>query len=373
MAVSGFETVSTNSFYSNTRWFPKSEPVPSVKLAVRLLSTLYSRWMNRWEANLANADTDRVVRPFDWGLDWLGLDAGEDPGGALNRFAAQSVLESEHFFAATPRPAFRLDGATLSFESQVQSPHQENNTVYAEYFPSPESRGRAVLVIPQWNSDEQSHIGLCRLLNRAGLSALRMSKAYHHRRKPPHLNRADYHVSSNLGRTIQATRQSAIDARSCLDWLESRGYSRLGVLGSSLGSCVALLTVAHDPRPRAAVFNHVSAWFGDVVWTGVSCRHIRQALEGHVTQEGLRRYWAPISPASYMDRLAGRDLRTLLIWADRDTTFLPEYSQLALRGFRERRIPHSEVRLPCGHYTLGKFPFNWLDGIAMTRFLRRSL
>jgi hypothetical protein len=320
--------------------------------------------MSRWEASLANADTNRVARPFEWGLDWLGL----DPGGG-----DPAVARSDLFFAAPPRVEFRLEGRTLSFESHIESPHPENNTVHAEYFRSPESRGRAVLVIPQWNSDDASHIGLCRLLNRAGLSALRLSNAYHHRRKPPHLERADYHVSSNLGRTLQATRQSAIDARSCLDWLESRGYTRLGVLGSSLGSCVALLAVAHDPRPVAAVFNHVSAWFGDVVWSGVSCRHIRRTLDGVVTQADLRRFWAPISPASYMHRLRDRNVRTLLIWADRDTTFLPEYSQLALGMFRDQAIPHREVRLPCGHYTLAKFPFNWWDGLAMTRFLRSTL
>ncbi len=333
---------------------------------------LYSKWMNRWENQLANRDSNRVVRPFEWGLDWLGLDESNgNSGNALARFSDASARDSERFFSYQPVEDFRLEKGTLSFTSPVESPHAENNTAYAEYFPV--AGERAVLVIPQWNSDPQGHIGLCKLLNRFGLSALRLSKAYHHRRMPPELQRADYHVSSNLGRTIHATRQSAIDARACLDWLEARGYQHLGILGTSLGSCVALLTAAHDQRLQAGVFNHVSMNFSDVVWTGLSCRHIRQSLDPHVTREQMRQFWRVISPAAYLDRLVGRDLKTLLIWADHDTTFLPEFSREALDGFRKRGIPHKEIRLPCGHYTSGKFPFNLWDGLVMCRFLHRML
>lgn len=333
---------------------------------------LYSRWMNSWEERLSNADTNRTPHPFEWGLDWLGIEAA-DPRAALECFSAEAVENSQSFYRHRARDDFRLDGSTVTFTSEIETPYPENNTVFAEYFPAPDSKGRAVLVIPQWNSDEQSHIGLCRLLNRFGLSALRMSKAYHHRRKPAHLKRADYHVSANLGRTVHAMRQSVLDARACLDWLETRGYRRLGILGTSLGSCVSLLTAAHDPRPRAAVFNHVSMHVGDVVWTGVSCRHIRRTLEGEVAQDDLRRFWSAISPASYLERLRARELGIQLIWASHDTTFRPEYSRLVLDGFRRLEIPHEEVLLPCGHYTTAKFPFNWWDGLSMTRFLRKRL
>ena len=30
----------------------------------------YARWMNAWEQRLCDGATDRVVRPFEWGLDW---------------------------------------------------------------------------------------------------------------------------------------------------------------------------------------------------------------------------------------------------------------------------------------------------------------
>lgn len=338
------------------------------------MRVLYSRWMVNWENRLAHRDINRVVRPFEWGLEWLdGAAVNGNPGRDLDQYVASAIANSDSFFAHRTPDRFHLKGSTLSFRSPVESPHEVNNTVCAEYLPAENHRGRAVLVLPQWNSDAESHLGLCRLLNRFGISALRMSLAYHHRRMPPELQRADYHVSANLGRTIHATRQSVLDARACLDWLEQQGYTRLGILGTSLGSCVTLLAAAHDPRPRVGVFNHVSMHFADVVWTGISCRHIQASVHGVTTQEDLRRYWSVISPATFLDRLQGRNLDSLLIWGSHDTTFLPEYSRQVVEGFRERGLPHTAVCLPCGHYTSGKFPFNLWDGLAMCRFLRRRL
>jgi hypothetical protein len=335
---------------------------------------LYARWMGRWENRLATRDTNRVVRPLDWGWEWLdGVEVNGNPVKSLERFSAAAVSRSDDFFAYQTPADFRLDNGTLRFTSAVRTPHEDNNTVYADYFPAPKPTGRAVLVLPQWNSDARSHIGLCKLLNRYGISALRMSLAYHDRRMPPELQRADYHVSSNLGRTIHATRQSAIDGRSCLDWLASRGYKKLAISGTSLGSCVALLITAHDRRPMAGVFNHVSMNFGDVVWTGVSCRHIRQSLEDHLTQEELVKCWSAISPSSYLNRLSGRDLPVLLIWASHDTTFLPEYSREVLASFGRLGLRHQARRLPCGHYTSGKMPFALWDGLTIARFLHKEL
>jgi hypothetical protein len=31
----------------------------------------YENWIHRWENELAGSDTNRVVRPFEWGTDWL--------------------------------------------------------------------------------------------------------------------------------------------------------------------------------------------------------------------------------------------------------------------------------------------------------------
>ncbi len=184
------------------------------------------------------------------------------------------------------------------------------------------SRTACVVLLPHWNSDAIAYTGLCRVLNLLGISVLRLSMPYHDIRMPADTRRADYAVSANIGRTLDACRQAVIDVRCCLDWLEQQGYSRLGILGTSLGSCYAFLATAHDPRIRVAAFNHASTYVADVVWHGQSTRHIRQGLEPQIDLERLRALWSGISPISYFEQFARWPKKSLIIYAKYDLTFL---------------------------------------------------
>src|ERR1700679_1854543 len=37
----------------------------------KTVAKLYARWMYRWETALTTRDTTRIVRPVEWGFDWL--------------------------------------------------------------------------------------------------------------------------------------------------------------------------------------------------------------------------------------------------------------------------------------------------------------
>jgi hypothetical protein len=119
------------------------------------------------------------------------------------------------------------------------------------------------------------------------------------------------------------------------------------------------------------VFNHVSPYFADVVWEGLSTRHVRAGLEGHITLERLRNLWMPISPWPFIDRVRGRHVR--LIYASYDETFPVHLSREFLGEFRRRQVPHEVRVLPCGHYTTGKAPFKFVDGYYLTEFLVKKL
>jgi hypothetical protein len=232
--------------------------------------------------------------------------------------------------------------------------------------------------MPQWNADAFSHNALCAIFNRMGISALRLSKPYHDIRRPAELERSDYAVSANIGRTISACRQAVVDIRCCVDWLEDQGYEHFGVLGTSLGSCYAFLASAHDPRIRVNAFNHASTSFGDVVWAGQSTRHILQGLEeAGLTQERLRALWSAVSPVSYYDRImsaeaAGRDKKALVVYADYDLTFPREYSLQVIEAFNRIGLNYERRVLPCGHYTTGETPFQYIDGWYMGSFVYRA-
>jgi dienelactone hydrolase len=227
-------------------------------------------------------------------------------------------------------------------------------------------------VIPQWNADAESHNALCRIFNWLGISALRISMPYHDVRMAAELQRADYAVSANIARTIDATRQGIVDIRSCLDWLEQQGYTELGVMGTSLGSCYAFIAAAHDTRVKVAAYNHASTYFGDVVWTGQSTRHIRAGVEQELTQERLRDVWRCISPMSYFDRYERVKRKSLIIYATYDLTFLPEFSRIIVGEFQRRKLDAEFKILPCGHYTTGETPYKYLDAFHIARFLKRA-
>lgn len=355
-------------------------------------------YFHRWEQRLADVSRDdRVVRDFDWGLDWLDTStrpSGTEPQSPFETISAwveEVMKDTDVFYTPSPTRDYTLtpasealraggEAGTLTFPSGFTTPHAENNTVYARYFPASPIRKprsgatparRAVVVLAQWNSEAEGHIGLCKLLAKLGIASLRISLPYHDHRMPPELTRADYVVSSNIVRTLQVCRQAVMDVRRALWWLRDQGYERLGLLGTSIGSCLAMLTSVHEPLVQAQALNHVSPFFADVVWRGLSTEHVRKGLDGHIDLEQLRELWAPISPWSYLNRVAGK--KTLLVYAKYDLTFPVDLSLVLVDEWKRRDRSLRVATLPCGHYTTGKAPFSWLDGWYLGNFLGRNL
>ena len=228
---------------------------------------MIQRFFHAWERRLVAVTTDRVVRPFEWGLDWVDdADHSLAPGEALRAWASRAVTDSDGFYRteSIDTTDFTLLGDEVSFPSPFKTPHHENNTVRARYFPADQPSNtpkRAVVVLPQWNADPAGHVGLSQLIAKFGISAIRLSLPYHDNRMPPELHRADYIVSANVGRTLQVCRQAVLDTRRTIDWLITQGYEQIGLLGTSLGSCLAMLTAAHDPRISVAALNHIFTIF----------------------------------------------------------------------------------------------------------------
>ena len=397
-----------------------------------MLKKRYASWMYRWETKLTTRDENRIVRPLEWGFEWIepflqqhklsALDPRRYPDNAgaaeaaMTRINETLIRHSNNFFGYERPTDFRLEerfpqlfptnvrpetmaqdaelrrraengeiprAQYLRFTSPERTPYPENDLVNARWFPVPEHKDRsrprqAIVVLPQWNADAFSHNALCTIFNRMGISALRLSKPYHDIRRPTELERSDYAVSANVGRTLSACRQAVVDIRCCIDWLEEQGYEQFGVLGTSLGSCYAFLASAHDKRIRVNAFNHASTSFGDVVWAGQSTRHIRQGLEeAGLTQERMRALWSAVSPMSYYEKFAGAaaggpDKKVLLVYADYDLTFPREYSLQVLDAFKRHGLNFEARVLPCGHYTTGETPYKYIDGWYMGSFVYRA-
>jgi len=324
-------------------------------------------------------DTNRVVRPFAWGLEFItGHVNGDDPRAVLARHTELAMAASEQFYELPDIPDYTLEDQVLTWTSAVKTPSPENNVARARLFTPRRERKKkpraAILVLPQWNAQPDSHVEACRIFNSLGITALRLTLPYHEERRPAELERAEHLVSSNIGRTIQSMRQAVLDARAAVRWLKQQGFERIGVLGTSVGSCTAFLTFAHDPAIDVGVFNHVSGYFADVVWKGISTLHVRESIEPNVTLDELREFWKPISPVPFIPRLLGMKPRPMrFISAKYDLTFPAELSREVIDGVKNLGIDLDVVWLPCGHYTLAEMPWKAIDAWKIATFFRKHL
>jgi hypothetical protein len=359
------------------------------------------RWLERrirrYEHRRWTTDDNRRVQPFAWGLQHIGGDPDHpDPAAFLRRYSRETIATSHDWFGIGAAPDYRLDSNNvLTFTSSIESPWPENNTVYAQFFPArsaavPLTRngarphtGRsahrpgnslpAVLLLPNWNAKWHGQRGLCAWLQRVGITVLRMSLPYHDRRMARGHERADQLVGPNIGLTLQANRQAVHDARRCLRWLEQQGFTRLGILGTGIGSSVGYITLVHEPALRAGGFFHVSTYFADVVSQGMTTTHVWESLRHHVTVDELREYWAPVSPMPYVECGMGLGKNVFMVYGKYDPTFLPELTEQMLAALCRYGAPPRTLALHCGHYSLELPPFSHIAGYRMLSFFRSAL
>ena len=336
---------------------------------------MLKRWMHNRERHFAMLNANRVVREFGWGMEYVADNPnGADPRKFFSDYSKNVIADSDEFFFAPDIGDYKLEGDGLTWTSAIKTPSPENNTAYAQFFPHAENKKSAVVVLPHWNAKAGTYFDLCKVFNKVGVSALRVTLPYHEQRMPPELERADYLVAPNVGRTLQSLRQSVVDTRAAVRWLKEQGYEKVGVVGTSIGSCVGFFAFAHDLDIEAGVFNHVSGYVADVVWQGLSTYHVKEGIGENVTLDELREYWLPISPMVYMDKLARMPTRPQrYIYTLYDLTFPVNLSRDMMRSLREHKIAHSAVKIPCGHYTLGEKPWVYLDGWKIVSFLRKHL
>jgi pimeloyl-ACP methyl ester carboxylesterase len=332
----------------------------------------YIRW--REQTLAGQGDPHKVVDPMEFGLETLIADGQtSDPLAALADYSHRHLAESERYFGAEESGAkFLHHNNELFFASPIVTETLENNLVTCRLFET-SRRERAVVLFPHWNAAGADYDGFARLLRLLGITVLRMTLPYHEGRRPGSDRMDRLMVSANLGRTIRSCRQAILEGRLAIGWLRRRGYDRIGVVGSSLGSSIASIVAAHDQRVRALALLFAASDFGEVVWTGRATRHIRKALDGRLTQTQLSEVWSLISPVSYVPRLRNNDVPTLIVSGREDEVFRPYLTERFVEALREHSVPHWWKVWPCGHYTMGTFPFNASVLTTVARFLRERL
>jgi dienelactone hydrolase len=235
----------------------------------------------------------------------------------------------------------------LKFPSAVESPHVENNTVYAEYYrPNGAGPFPAVIVLDITGGDQSISRLICMHLCRHRIAGLFVQMAYYGPRRPAGSNLRL--VSTDLPQTLSAIRQTVLDLRLAAAWMESRPEldgKRLGILGTSLGSFMAALAGEMEPKLNRVALLLGGGGLVDGYYDhpkAAAYRKVFEALGG--TKEMIARVIAPVDPITRADRL--KDRKLLMLAGKRDDVVPPSMAQALWEASGKQKI----VWYDCTHY-----------------------
>ncbi len=112
-----------------------------------------------------------------------------------------------------------------------------------------------------------------------GIPALLMILPFHFDRTPPGMTGGAKIMMEGLEGSMLDFSQCVIDARTCLDYLTSRGIAAkgtAGIMGVSFGGMIATITMGVDSRFRKGVFLVTGGNYFSITWHGLATRHLRK-------------------------------------------------------------------------------------------------
>ena len=310
-----------------------------------------------WERRLASITKDRVVRPFDWGLDWMPAN-GHRPRAPhrltiLDDWVSHVMADTDAFFTPAPTADYTLEraggGRRASADVSERARHAASREQHRLLPPVSGPRS--------WRAERRRAAGSPR--RRAGAAAVELRPGRsrravpaagderHERAAPQPAVSRSADAAGAAPRRLHRQRQRRADGagvppggarRAAGDRLAGAARASIASAFSarSLGSCLSLLTTAHEPLIRAQALNHISPYFADVVWRGLSTRHVREGLDGHIELDLLRAVVAADQPVVVSGAACGI-AQTLLVYARYDLTFPVDLSEELVRQFRELR------------------------------------
>lgn len=247
--------------------------------------------------------------------------------------------------ARQPEPGFTTQ--PLTFNSSVNSPFPENNTVHAVYYrPMGPGPFPTTIVLDITGGDQSLTRFISGYLARNGVGALFMQMAYYGPRRPPGTSMKL--MSTNLLRTLPGIRQTVLDIRTARAWLASRpevDKGRIGVSGTSLGSLFASLSGSLEPRFDRVVILLGGGGMVEGFHDHPQGRPVFKALaEYGLDKETIAFLLAPYDPVTWAGGLKGR--KVLMLEASRDEILTPS---MATRLWKAAGQPEI-VWFDCTHY-----------------------
>ncbi len=274
-------------------------------------------------------------------------------------------LEAHDFdFELRPRQVLPVSGfevLDLRFPSPVKTPHAENNTVHAEYYrPRRDGPFPCVIVLDITGGNQELSRTIARHLAQKGVGGLFVQMAYYGPRRPPGSKLRL--VSTDVQHTMDAIRQTVLDLRCATAWMESRpevDRTRLGIMGTSLGSFIAALTAEMEPKLGRVAVLLGGGGFVDAYWDHPQTKPYRDlfTLVGG-TKEQVKEWLAPIDPLTCAANL--KDRRVLIIGAKNDEIVPPKMAENLWEATGRQRI----IWLNAGHYSAALYLLPGLNTVV---------
>jgi pimeloyl-ACP methyl ester carboxylesterase len=237
------------------------------------------------------------------------------------------------------------------FPTALPSPEEENNSVPIRLLLPLNAREKlpAVIILHYWGaSDQKIELAMASDLNRRGIAAVLVALPYHLGRTPKGFRSGQRAIQPDPAALRFTMTQSVYDVRRTIDLLGTLpeiDSSRLGIAGISLGSLVASLSYAVEPRLQSAGFMLGGVDLAHIIWNSSRVVSEREKLrQNGFTENRLRDELASVEPLSYLGQRVRP--RAFVIGGRFDTVVPPEDTKKLINA-----LPGTQALwLDTGHY-----------------------
>lgn len=288
-----------------------------------------------------------------------------EPNGDQKKIPDRYRLDAHKFdYEMVPRRGLPLSGIEIfdvRFPSPVKSPHPENNTVHAEYYrPAKPGPYPCVIILDITAGNAALPRVFAKHMAQSGVGGLFVQMAYYGPRRPKHGK--PRLLSDDVEQTFEGIRQTVLDLRRAVAWMESRpeiDKKNLGIMGISLGSFIAALTAEMEPKLSRVAVLLGGADFVDGYHDHPQAAKYFKIFEGlGVTKETMKACIAPVDPITCAANL--KDRKVLIIAAKNDEIVPPRMAENLWNATGRQRI----IWLNAGHYSAALYLVSGLNSVV---------
>jgi len=255
----------------------------------------------------------------------------------------------------------KIEISNVTFPSPVETPYENNNTVYCEYFrPKGEGPFPGVVVLHILGGDFDLSRLMCREFSYNGIASLFVKLPYYGPRATPGEERKM--ISTDPKEMVEGMTQAVLDIRRAGAWLgaqEEVDANQLGITGISLGGITSALAATAEPRFKKIGLLLAGGDIGQIGFDSEEFSEIgKQWLENGGTREELIELVRPVDPVTYGKNVHGRKI---IMFNAKSDELIPKACPESLwKSFGEPEI----TWWAGGHVTSGRFIFDGLGRLV---------